>query len=154
MLDINLFLEDRGGEPELIRESQRRRHESVELVDEIIALYEDWKTTRFQLDQLNKKSNAIQKEIGMKMKKKEDATELVQARADNKKEAEAMELDVKAKELLWNNKLGLVGNLVHDSVPISDNEDNNVVERTYFHGGKEPEHNPKIYSHDEVLYRL
>lgn len=43
MLDINLFLEERGGEPELIRESQRRRHESVELVDEIIALYEDWK---------------------------------------------------------------------------------------------------------------
>lgn len=33
-----------------------------------------------------------------------------------------MELDVKAKELLWNNKLGLVGNLVHDSVPVSDNE--------------------------------
>lgn len=47
MLDINLFLEDRGGEPELIRESQRRRHESVELVDEIIALYEDWKTSKF-----------------------------------------------------------------------------------------------------------
>jgi seryl-tRNA synthetase len=45
MLDINLFLEERGGEPELIRESQRRRHESVEIVDEIIALYEDWKTS-------------------------------------------------------------------------------------------------------------
>lgn len=47
MLDINLFLEERGGEPELIRESQRRRHESVEIVDEIIALYEDWKTSTF-----------------------------------------------------------------------------------------------------------
>jgi len=46
MLDINLFLEERGGEPELIRESQRRRHESVEIVDEIIALYEDWKKSR------------------------------------------------------------------------------------------------------------
>lgn len=46
MLDINLFLEERGGEPELIRESQRRRHESVELVDEIIALYDDWKKSR------------------------------------------------------------------------------------------------------------
>jgi len=33
-----------------------------------------------------------------------------------------MDLDVKAKEALWTAKLGLVGNLVHDSVPISDNE--------------------------------
>ncbi|KAF9999598.1 Cytosolic seryl-tRNA synthetase [Entomortierella chlamydospora] len=154
MLDINLFLEERGGEPELIRESQRRRHESVEIVDEIIALYEDWKKTRFNLDQLNKKSNAIQKDIGLKMKKKEDASELIQARADCKKEQEAMEIDLKAKEALWSAKLGLVGNIVHDSVPVSDNEDNNVVERTYFHDGKTPEHNPKIYSHDEVLYRL
>ncbi|KAG9066243.1 Cytosolic seryl-tRNA synthetase [Linnemannia hyalina] len=154
MLDINLFLEERGGEPELIRESQRRRHDPVEIVDEIIALYEDWKTTRFGLDQLNKKSNAIQKEIGMKMKKKEDASELIQARADCKKEQDALELDVKAKEALWNAKLGTVGNLVHDSVPISDNEDNNVVERTFFRDGKEPEHTPKLYSHDELLYRL
>ncbi|KAG0264729.1 Cytosolic seryl-tRNA synthetase [Mortierella polycephala] len=154
MLDINLFLEERGGEPELIRESQRRRHESVELVDEIIALYEDWKTTRFNLDQLNKKSNAIQKEIGMKMKKKEDASEPLKARADCKKEQEALEIDVKAKEALWSAKLCLVGNLVHDSVPISDNEDNNVVERCYNHNDKAPEHNTKIYSHDEVLYRL
>lgn len=53
MLDINLFLEERGGEPELIRESQRRRHESVEIVDEIIALYEDWKTSRCQQTQCN-----------------------------------------------------------------------------------------------------
>ncbi|KAF9967132.1 Cytosolic seryl-tRNA synthetase [Mortierella alpina] len=154
MLDINLFLEERGGEPELIRESQRRRHESVEIVDEIIALYEDWKTTRFNLDQLNKKSNAIQKDIGMRMKKKEDASDLVQARLDCKKEQESMEVDLKAKEALWSAKLAVVGNLVHDSVPISDNEDNNVVERTYNHNGKAPEHNPKIYSHDEVLYRL
>ncbi|KAF9904791.1 Cytosolic seryl-tRNA synthetase [Lobosporangium transversale] len=154
MLDINLFLEERGGEPERIRESQRRRHESVELVDEIIALYEDWKTTRFNLDQLNKKSNAIQKEIGVKMKKKEDASDLIQARLDNKKEQETLEVDLKAKEALWTAKLSLIGNLVHDSVPVSDNEDNNVVERTYFHNGKNPEHNPKIYSHDEVLYRL
>ena len=33
-----------------------------------------------------------------------------------------MEIDVKAKEALWGAKLCLVGNLVHDSVPISDNE--------------------------------
>ena len=42
MLDINLFLTERGGEPDLVRESQRRRHDSVEIVDEIIALYKKY----------------------------------------------------------------------------------------------------------------
>ena len=41
MLDIEDFIEERGGNPEKIRESQRRRHASVELVDEVIALWQD-----------------------------------------------------------------------------------------------------------------
>lgn len=46
MLDINLFLKERGGDPEIVRESQRRRHAPVELVDEIIELYHEWKTSK------------------------------------------------------------------------------------------------------------
>ena len=42
-LDINLFREDKGGNPELIRESQRRRYQPVEAVDEIIDLDNEWK---------------------------------------------------------------------------------------------------------------
>jgi seryl-tRNA synthetase len=41
MLDVVDFIKERGGDPEKIRESQRRRHASVEIVDEIIALFED-----------------------------------------------------------------------------------------------------------------
>ncbi len=41
MLDVNDFIKERGGDPEKVRESQRRRHANVELVDEIIALFED-----------------------------------------------------------------------------------------------------------------
>ncbi|KAG0229301.1 Cytosolic seryl-tRNA synthetase [Actinomortierella wolfii] len=154
MLDINLFIEERGGEPELIRESQRRRGASVEVVDEIIALYQDWVKSRFQVDQLNKKANATQKEIGMKMKKKEDASDLIKQRVEILKEKEMVEADMKLKEKQWQTKLGTVGNLVHDSVPRSLTEDDNVTVRTYFHEGKEPVHDPKLYSHDELLWRL
>jgi len=42
MLDINLFRADKGGNPDLIRESQRKRGGSVEVVDEIIALDKEW----------------------------------------------------------------------------------------------------------------
>jgi seryl-tRNA synthetase len=41
MLDVNDFISERGGDPEKIRESQRRRHANVEIVDEIIALFDD-----------------------------------------------------------------------------------------------------------------
>jgi seryl-tRNA synthetase len=40
-LDIIDFLVDKGGNPQKIRESQRRRYASEEVVDEVIALYED-----------------------------------------------------------------------------------------------------------------
>jgi seryl-tRNA synthetase len=43
MLDINLFREEKGHNPELIRESQRRRFASVEVVDEIINLDKEWR---------------------------------------------------------------------------------------------------------------
>jgi hypothetical protein len=34
-IDINLLRADRGGDPDLVRESQRRRFASVELVDQV-----------------------------------------------------------------------------------------------------------------------
>ena len=39
MLDIVDFIEERGGDPERIRESQGRRGDSIELVDEIIEMW-------------------------------------------------------------------------------------------------------------------
>ena len=37
-IEINLLRVSRGGNPELVRQSQRNRFASVELVDEVIAL--------------------------------------------------------------------------------------------------------------------
>ena len=35
MLDINLLREEKGGNPEIVRESQRRRFADVSLVDQV-----------------------------------------------------------------------------------------------------------------------
>lgn len=43
MLDINLLRPERGGNPDLVRESQRKRGGSVDLVNEVIALDEEWR---------------------------------------------------------------------------------------------------------------
>jgi hypothetical protein len=52
MLDINLFRTDKGGNPDLIRESQRSRFASVELVDEAIALDKAWRESKCLLSSL------------------------------------------------------------------------------------------------------
>jgi seryl-tRNA synthetase len=41
-LDVTSFIDSKGGNAEEIRESQRKRGESVELVDQIIAMYAEW----------------------------------------------------------------------------------------------------------------
>ena len=56
MLDINLFREEKGGNPEIIRESQRRRYASVEIVDEIIRLDKEWRQRTISLS-LHKSSS-------------------------------------------------------------------------------------------------
>ena len=47
VLDINILRKNKGGNPEKVRESQRRRFASVELVDEVIALDEKWVALNF-----------------------------------------------------------------------------------------------------------
>jgi seryl-tRNA synthetase len=41
-LDVTTFIAEKEGDPESIRESQKKRGNSVELVDEVIGLYKDW----------------------------------------------------------------------------------------------------------------
>ncbi len=68
MLDVNDFITERGGNPELIRESQRRRFAPVEDVDAVIAMFEDHRKTAYAATQVKSKINAIQKQIGPKKK--------------------------------------------------------------------------------------
>ena len=96
-LDILSFRAFAGGDPDQIRESQRRRFKPVEAVDEIIAADETWrfligitiltvlpKKVNYyypaflgELDNLKKERNAVQKEVGLKKKAKEPCDDMV-----------------------------------------------------------------------------
>ncbi|KAJ1653382.1 Cytosolic seryl-tRNA synthetase [Dispira simplex] len=153
MLDLNLFQSEKGGNPEKIRESQRRRGAPVEAVDQVIAQYEEWKTTRFELDHLNKQINRIQKEIGMKMKKKEDASELIAEKTAIQEQKAILSVREKEKEDKLKFLAASIGNLVHDAVPVSmDEEDNQLIRQ--WPADEIPQKRTDILSHHEVLYRL
>ena len=67
MLDINDFIKERGGNPEKIKESQRRRHAPEEIVDEIIEMFEDHRKTQYAAaTEMGAKINKVQKEMGSK----------------------------------------------------------------------------------------
>ncbi|KAI3910287.1 hypothetical protein MKW92_053946 [Papaver armeniacum] len=150
MLDINLFREDKGGNPEIIRESQRRRFGSVELVDEVIRLDIEWRQRQFELDNLRKDLNKISKEVGKLKISGEDATGKIKSSEECKQSIAAKDAEVQAAKDLLYSKLDLIGNLVHDSVPVDNDEANNLVVRTW--GEKRTE--PKLKNHVELVELL
>uniref|UniRef100_A0A8C4Z3L4 serine--tRNA ligase n=2 Tax=Gadus morhua TaxID=8049 RepID=A0A8C4Z3L4_GADMO len=158
VLDLDHFRTDKGGDPELIRETQRKRFKDVTLVDKLIAADTEWRKCRFTADNLNKMKNLCSKSIGEKMKKKEPVGEddSVPEVAQNVEALTAETLSaltvtqIKAVRVLVEeavqradvDRLKLeaerfdylreIGNLLHPSVPISNDEDaDNKVERTW-----------------------
>ncbi|CAG8800543.1 5830_t:CDS:2, partial [Racocetra persica] len=151
---------DKGGNPELIKESQRKRGASVELVDQVISLYDEWRTVRYDLDQVKKQQNALQKQIAQKIKDKADASELIKEKESLNSEKERLTTLEKEKEEILKSKASTIGNIVHKSVPVSLDEENNEIIRKWDPPTNENGLDIKsvkkngILSHHEVLYRI
>ncbi|XP_078174123.1 serine--tRNA ligase-like isoform X2 [Carex rostrata] len=143
MLDINLFRAEKGFDPEIVRESQRRRYASIEIVDEIINLDKEWRQRQFELESLRKDFNKINKEVARLKMLKLDATEVINSTNENKKQTAEKEEEVQAAKAALDAKLDTIGNLIHDSVPISNDEANNAVIRTV--GERRTEDNLKTH---------
>lgn len=109
---------------------------------------------QFKLDLLNKDWNKLGEEIKEKKKanKEDPCAELLAKKAENEAQKEEVKKDAEAIKVQLEAMINSIGNLVHESVPVSNNEDNNRVERTW---GEIPQ--LKItgkrgaYHHNEVL---
>ncbi|XP_064633193.1 serine--tRNA ligase, cytoplasmic-like [Lineus longissimus] len=176
VLDLDLFRSDKGGDPAKIKENQAKRFKDVTLVDKVVAADADWRKSRYQSDNWNKLKNACSKSIGEKMKKKEPIGEddsLPQEVLDKLDELTAeilKELTVsqikKIRALIdeaivkcnddrirledeRREALIQIGNFVHPSVVVSNDEDENKVERTF--GDCEVK---KKYSHVDLIHMI
>lgn len=152
MLDVTDFLTERGGDPKQVRESQRRRYADEKIVDEVIELWQDAYKTRYRADQTRAEIGKVQKQIGPLLKNKQDASELLQKKADLEKEAKRIAEEAVEKEKIRDKKLKTIGNYVHESVPINDNEDFNEVIKTWAPEGVVVEKKDCL-SHHEVMTR-
>ncbi|PWZ29088.1 Serine--tRNA ligase, cytoplasmic [Zea mays] len=124
MLYINLFRADKGDNPDLIREFQRSRFASVELVDEVIALDKAWRERQFELDKIRQELNATSKKIGKlkASKQEEEAKKLMESTDEIKKRLTAKEVEVQEAKSTLDAKVTTIGNIVHESVPVSNDE--------------------------------
>ncbi|KAJ8301414.1 hypothetical protein KUTeg_020401 [Tegillarca granosa] len=173
VLDLELFRADKGGDPAKIRENQAKRFNDVTLVDKVVEHDTIWRKLRYHADFLNKLRNDCSKVIGEKMKKKEDqgtdstlpeglVKDLNEVTVDKLKELTVTQIkelrkvtDEKVKEndaalleheSLRNEALREVGNHLHESCIVSNDEDENGIERTF--GDCETR---KKYSHVDLV---
>lgn len=149
-LDITLFRKE-GGNPEAIRESQRRRFASVELVDEIIAKDDKWRYMTGSIDLMRKERNQIQKEVATHMKAKTPCDDLKAKIKQKDKEIEDTEAEQKALKVEIEAMVNKIGNIVDDSVPLSKDEDkDNRVERKW----GTPRDPTGLLNHHDLLWRI
>jgi len=125
-IGIELLRQDKGGDPEKVRESERRRFRDGKLVDEVVGLDKQWVTAKYNTDQKRKEVGKVQASITERKKssKGQDKCEdLLEQKA--KLEQEALDLEKQSDELLElrDKKLGTIGNIVHDTVPVSQDEE-------------------------------
>lgn len=150
-LDIELFRADRGGNPDVVRESQRRRFKDPKAVDEFLALDETWRKAKHACDTQKADLNKLQKEIGLKKRNKEPCDDLL----EQKKAMDARKADLEAALAEAADALDRAlipfGNIVHASVPVSNDEEaDNLVVSTW--GDRRMEKNLRF--HHELLYMI
>lgn len=123
-IDINNLREYKGGEPEKWRAHMAKRFKSPEIVDEVIALDEEWRAKVKEIDTLRRDVNKLQKEvIAPKKKAKEPCDEEVARMKSLQATIKACQEELPAMVAARDSRLGKIGNVVDPEVPISKDED-------------------------------
>lgn len=79
---------------------------------------------KYSATQIKTRINGVQKQIGAKRKAKENADAEMTEKTDLEKELKAANDSADEKEVTLRKKIGTIGNIVHDSVPINNDEVN------------------------------
>lgn len=159
VLDLELFRSDKGGCPEKVKENQSKRFKDVNLVDKVVEADAKWRMLRFQEDNWNKLKNLCSKTIGLKMKNKEPVSDeaavlpeglevvenlqslnpdalkkfsmneikLIKGAIDQK--MQQCEIERQECEMIRHSNLFEIGNWLHESVVVSNDEEENDVVR-------------------------
>ncbi|ALL01125.1 Seryl-tRNA synthetase [Pyrodictium delaneyi] len=122
--------------PEILRESLRKRGMDPSLVDKLRKLDEEWRRLKRAVDEIRHRHNIITRSIA-KTKDPEERKRLIEEARKLLKEREQLEEKLKRVEAEREKLLLSLPNIVHESVPVGDSDEYNVPIRFW---GR-----PKVY---------
>jgi len=122
--------------PEILRESLRKRGMDPSLVDKLRRLDEEWRRLKRSVDEIRHRHNVITRGIA-KTKDPEERKRLIEEARKLLKEREQLEERLKRVEAEREKLLLSLPNIVHESVPVGDSDEYNVPIRFW---GR-----PKVY---------
>lgn len=146
MLDISLIREN----PNILKESLKRRGFDVNRVDEFLKIDYEWKTIKKQTEELRAERNKISISINEAKKQGKSIKDLIKKSKElpqkiQKKENELKELESKREAMLEN-----FPNIVDKTVPTGDTTKNRVILKF----GKLTKFKFPVKGHEELLLNL
>ncbi|NOZ81821.1 MAG: serine--tRNA ligase [Candidatus Micrarchaeota archaeon] len=149
MLDIKLIRND----PEFVRKNLERRGdpEVLKLFDEVREADFKWRETVSLLQKLREERNRTGKQIAKMKKSGENVAELVKKMGEISREIEILEEKEQVLRDHIKSILMRLPNLLHESVPFGEDENDNVVIRTW---GSPPKFDFEPRNHLEICEAL
>ncbi len=131
MIDIKFLREN----PELVKENIKKKFQNHKLilVDEVIELDSKKRAATLKGDELRSKRNSLSSEIGNLMKngKKDEAEKIkIEVQSINKELEENEKLESEYAEEITS-RMMKIPNIIHESVPIGENDSKNVEIEKY-----------------------
>lgn len=162
MVDINYFRDESLFQE--ILNSEKKRGNDTKRVELIKTLDEDWKEARYRAQEYQTEANRLQKEISKLKREKvpsddENLQSLIKKMGELKDDIKKATMDADHFMELRDNTLRTIGNLVHPSVPESNDEkDNEVVQKVSLTlkemGLSTDELGPPTFHHSELMEKL
>ena len=125
MLDINLIREN----PDIVRESLRKRQSDSAPVDQVLALDEQRRELILQVETLKAERNVVSKEIG-KMKDAAARQEKIEAMRTVGDQISALDEQLRAVEIELTGLMSTLPNIPGEATPYGVDESENVVLKT------------------------
>ncbi len=149
MLDINLIRKN----PEVVRKDLEKRKalELIPKLEEVIELDKERRELIVKVNELKHRRNVISKEISELKKAGKDASEKIKEVKEIPKIISEIDGEIKKKEKRIEQILMRLPNILHESVPYGESDEDNVVIKSW---GEPRDFSFKARDHIEIAERL
>jgi seryl-tRNA synthetase len=149
MLDMKFVREN----PQVVKQNLERRGDEAKIpwVDELLENDRRWRSLRTEADTLRSKRNKLTEQIAQARRQGQDTAQLVKEAEQIPDKVKTLEKESADLDNKIANTLMQLPNLIHESVPVGKDENDNVEVRKW---GKPPEFNFKPKDHIDLTTQL